>query len=1305
MTAPKWTSKDYQGRKLIDWSPPQFRFPCADTEMSALWDIHNAVKPLPVYAAMEQQAIENDTVVSPDIPIPDGRSAFLENTAEQCTSPTTKHSKEGMSSAKHWVQRLDTDKRIFDRLTCGYGISLMFGERCHQFIRNGNNWRGASGIPLDIDVWREDPDTIRKKAEKENRLDLLEPRLKLNETYPDPVWSMGELFERYPIIPRICRFIQPTASSLYEGRAFKARGIVLFPTHITDMRVYRAFGDLLLELIDCIPANVTKNPLAVGFGNTHNAHLSYESTAPDEQWIADNLDKAKEQVISESIATKEKEKAAAERKEKWQQQNPHITLNSKNGTAAGENIRAFIENCDAVAEMVSLGWLTQNKGNEYRWHEASSDRSCEILGDGVIHIYSHTMSAHSPAPATKPVNAHRFYLYHLTGLDLANENDQPKVRKYLYEKGYGNNPPEYQKSKAKLQRTESPARATETRTENRERREAAADQALSTDTDDDDPLQMIIVKEGVGYGKTHTFIGKAREHKKRTIAPMPHTQLAEQAVELAFKHGFKDAVHLKGREHNWNDSGIEKIPVGLRTADLFEKNNCIMVDEVKKYTDKRLAPRTYCEHECKFRDGCPHLAQYEGLGERDFIASCTPNLLFNPNQRGYLESLVNATSEPTDVDMAMDAALGTTSEATEPFDFAIVDDYTVSSLYTDISFVESEFKTLRKAWTGTPTSQFAKSIVKAFEKKKPHKILKALRKAVAEVDDSIRTTLTQHARRGTITLSDSPKARKDTKVLLTEKEIRYTDCGKQFIPVDIEAYKYLKSNGVPCVHPDKLDTDEIGVSVVIPHTPIHALMADVPLADITPVWRKGATPIDLIEMLLDSVKHNDKNAPVSKGYRLANTDAPDAVITFYIPPQAPVGLIPQVAMLSATSDPDDVKRAFSEQDVSFTEHIGGTLKRADGVKTYHFQDARLTSGSVFEYKKDSDGKRILQEKPIGVTPMATKRLAKLNDWAAQVDGKTVFISYKEFTEAPFSEFVSNFDVVTHYDKVAGLNFDGLQYLVIFGYPKVDHQVVMTHARIQYAGDSEPLHKGDYDELTETSTFTENGITITESRYTDARLEKIRHQLATDKLEQAYGRGRHAVWTDTETIVYTTALTSQITDDTVLFSDTALNIATTPSDLPNAMQRIQDAIDKGDVQAVMETTGVSQRTAQYQTQETKKQAKAERDAEVIRLHKSGKSIRDIEKEMKAAGYRISRTTVNRIVNEAKQKGCPKNANSYKYISIGDCENGTPTETPVDPSVDAVSKGKDSPEWHNDDYYSAEAIRERMKAAKQAQENAQ
>ena len=367
-------------------------------------------------------------------------------------------------------------------------------------------------------------------------------------------------------------------------------------------------------------------------------------------------------------------------------------------------------------------------------------------------------------------------------------------------------------------------------------------------------------------------------------------------------------------------------------------------------------------------------------------------------------------------------------------------------------------------------------------------------------------------------------------------------------------------------------------------------------------------------------------------------------------------------MLSATSQPDDTKRPFDGQQVTFSEHTSEKSEWAKGVEVYQFQDAKLTSGSVFEYPVDDDGKRILQSDPIGLTPTAERRISKLNEWAKSIDRLTVFISYKEFTQS-FKSHVDSFDEVAHFDTVAGLNFDGLKYLVVFGYPKVKHDVVMKHASKQFVSDHKRLPKGTYDELTEVNEYHDNGITITERRYKDPRLEKIRLQLSIEKLEQAFGRARVPRWTDTTTILFTNAPISA-TSRATLFTDAAFNIATSPSDLPVAAQRIIDAEKSGDVRAVMESTGVSEWTARKRTKDTRDNAKAERDRRILELHGERKSTREIESIMKADGFKVSRATISRTIKVSQ------NGEHLKDILIGDHRNETPPQNVDDTSVPSV-----------------------------------
>ena len=84
---------------------------------------------------------------------------------------------------------------------------------------------------------------------------------------------------------------------------------------------------------------------------------------------------------------------------------------------------------------------------------------------------------------------------------------------------------------------------------------------------------------------------------------------------------------------------------------------------------------------------------------------------------------------------------------------------------------------------------------------------------------------------------------------------------------------------------------------------------------------------------------------------------------------------------------------------------------------------------------------MLQSAPISLRPKYQAILDKLNDIAKATDGLTAFISYKEFT-TQFTDAVNGFDSVRHFDNIAGLNLKGLKLLIIFGYPKVSHSVLV-----------------------------------------------------------------------------------------------------------------------------------------------------------------------------------------------------------------------------------------------------------------------
>ena len=790
-------------------------------------------------------------------------------------------------------------------------------------------------------------------------------------------------------------------------------------------------------------------------------------------------------------------------------------------------------------------------------------------------------------------------------------------------------------TKAKLHyHTDCEPDPTQTLDENEKAREASM---IHFGTDPEPArTQIHIVSDHTGGGKTFTVIMKAKTENKKTLASLPFYEQAEQVVNTAASMGFSP-FFIKGREHGWEASGIEAIPVEYRTESLFENENvgCIMCDKTREYQAKRQPARLFCETKCPYRETCldiGHLSQYKVAAASDFIATCTPNLLFDPTFKGYLNVLVNLGDDDEDDE---DLGVGFTDKVADDdtddkqvFDTAIVDDFVVNALYPETHTTLAEIQELRDVWIGTPTETFAENLLPAFTETDNAKIFDVLESAVKSLSESDRSqvneTLTKHGRVGTIHRLDRPKGSAETKRLLTELEIRFVDGGRGFIPDSAEAEKELNTKSFPCVSLEDMPEDRTcGNSVTIPVEPYRALqLYKIPLKELTPVWQRDWTLLDQIEKLITTTGTRE-NAPVC---------IKDGILSMSLPPQDS-GLVDNIALLSPTDESEAIKQALTGQDIDFHVHKGKPIDFADDVKVYQLSDYRLTSASTFEYKTDENNKRILQEKSVGLKAKTLKRFEKLNDWARNTDGLTAFISYKDIAD-DFTEHLDNFDVVTHFDRMAGLNLDGLKLLVVYGYPKVNHIDVIPEAIKQFSRDTEPIPSGDYESLTEEKEWDDNGILIKERRYIDSRLESIRKQLATEKLNQAVGRARLPRWTGTTTIIFTNAPIQGITNRAELFTDAAFTAANHPRDFADAQKRVEVALESGDVQAVMETTGQSESTARRKTQTQRQQLKAERDAQVIALHEQGKSQREIHKQMAASGNKVSIGTINSIIQVFK-----------------------------------------------------------------------
>ena len=124
--------------------------------------------------------------------------------------------------------------------------------------------------------------------------------------------------------------------------------------------------------------------------------------------------------------------------------------------------------------------------------------------------------------------------------------------------------------------------------------------------------------------------------------------------------------------------------------------------------------------------------------------------------------------------------------------------------------------------------------------------------------------------------------------------------------------------------------------------------------------------------------------------------------------------------------------------------------------------------------------------------------------------------------------------------------------------------------------------------------------------------------------------------ETTTIIFTDAPVPGITNRATLFTEAAFNLAKSPCDIVEATERITEAEDAGNIQAVMETQNVSQRTAYTRTKDTRKLNEVERDAHIIELHKAGTSQRKIERILKREAYKkASRKVISKVVQNCNR----------------------------------------------------------------------
>ena len=531
---------------------------------------------------------------------------------------------------------------------------------------------------------------------------------------------------------------------------------------------------------------------------------------------------------------------------------------------------------------------------------------------------------------------------------------------------------------------------------------------------------IFILKYATGIGKSYGTLANARKLGKKVLSLLFNHDLAAEQTNTAKTLGY-NAFRFKGRSYNFENSNLRVLPLQLREQNetLFRDKDvmCPVYDKLEPYHEKRLNPYMHC-FSCPLLDACNsegYWSQFSELRRADYLSACIQDILLNPDFWTLLETFLSGSvpfeTPETDEESAIAAMLGLQENNAQgifqPFDFAMIDDYTIAGLYSEAHYTLEEISHLTKAWEGTPTGDVLKQVLEAilmlYHPDGTQKSVAILTNLFDSLDDetkeSINTNLTKHA-----------------------------------------------------------DRDEYGE--VVPTAPWTALRKGIASLDtLTPIWHsKDWTLLHQLETIINHCE-NTAQAPMF----IDN----DGNITLFIPPQVHPKL-KAILLMSATADIPGTQNSFRGQPVTFTTAEGAPSHWAKGVKGFQYVNARWTTQSIFEFQKDDNGNQTVYDDDgspviVGLRPKATSMLQKLTKLARADNRKCVFIGYKEFVEGEIAELEvvkqlhETFDTVTHYDIAPGMNFEGYKIFVTFGYPKVKWNIIKREARKQYAHDPEWLN--------------------------------------------------------------------------------------------------------------------------------------------------------------------------------------------------------------------------------------------------------
>ena len=745
----------------------------------------------------------------------------------------------------------------------------------------------------------------------------------------------------------------------------------------------------------------------------------------------------------------------------------------KRGHSLAENVEAIREFCDTTnpASLLNELGATQLSGINWNWHESSPGRSFELVGE-VLKIYSNSMQSASPeSDGTKPVNAHRFYLYYKHKLDMTQRGDQRELRCLLADLGYGTHPDVYREAKKREKvravreglvnplelrsaanplPKERPGRILQTLEQNAPVIREAFEQSV----------RVVGLRAGTGEGKTEQAVSFAVSGGSVAMS-LNTTPLAEQVYER-FYRAETHAFLWRSRWWGYTDKKrINLIPLRQRIRD-FESGGvlCIKPHLCKSSQDRGVpAPVSVCS-KCEVQSECRsngYLSQTPLAQKSQVLCIAQPKLFLDPLHRGFFREL--SKGQPSDR-------------------VCVVDEAKAHELFIECSLSKAVLQQWVRDWAGESLGDFAEKVIDMLEvhTASPYEVAEL----VAKFEDKDLGVLSKQCSRYRVKYEKIGRGAtcKITGRLLARHSVRLTGGIDTYVAVDYDAYDALQEKGLPALQP--IEVSEKGFMIL---TPSQAFSLGV----FNPADLDGINALPRLYEQSNWTPFHQLKAFIERYQR--EVDAPiwyvDGVLHWVIPPVVH-SRVKRLVCMSATLQKEGFERAFDSVPTTFIETP--PTHWVDGAKAYQIRTGAYPRRSLLDYDTDWN--------VVGLSKSGRSFVELIeNEVERDRSVRHVLITFNFIVDnygKELTEKHNNLDVLS-FHKMEGLDYtDSNMVFWVFGSPDVKSAVIEQRAKVLFGNDSKALnYERDNDSR----------------EYVDQRVQLCWLSEVVARLEQAVGRAR------------------------------------------------------------------------------------------------------------------------------------------------------------------------------------------------------